>query len=429
MYLTPKFNFTIGTFSQVLTFFIFIFVVLLISQLTARSRLSLIALKDKEARLSMLYNFSKKLSKYNMNKDFIKVIVDTLSLNFKYKFVFIDVTNDAFFLRTYPDKYDFNEKEIIAARWVWQHKSICGATTNTFSGLQWYFEPFLVDDRIFGIISIYMGNKEDEINFSSDYLMIKQMLIQASQLLLKQFLENEEHKFKSLEWKQKLQKSMLSSVSHDLKTPLASIMGSVSSVISYRDKFSEKDQKEILEIAYKESQRLDKYVDNIMQMLKLESQGAFLNKQLIDIERFIKEVQEICKARFPQEKILFLEIRNPFIFSGDSILLQQVLLNIIANSVKFSISNQSSIVISIEKGMSNFHICIKDQGIGIKEEDLEKIFTIFYRIHKEDTYSKGNGLGLAICKGIIEAHNGNIIASSKGENKGTNIKITIPLIL
>ena len=98
MYLTPKFNFTIGTFSQVLTFFIFIFVVLLISQLTARSRLSLIALKDKETRLSILYNFSKKLAKYNKYKEFSKVIVDTLTLNFKYKFIFIEVTNDDFLL-------------------------------------------------------------------------------------------------------------------------------------------------------------------------------------------------------------------------------------------------------------------------------------------------------------------------------------------
>nr|WP_234393756.1 ATP-binding protein [Fangia hongkongensis] len=426
MYLTPNFYFTIDTFTQIVTFCVFIIVALIISQLTVSSRMSLLALREREKSLSMLYDFSKQLSKINTDKDFREVILSELERYFNYDFVFINASNETFDAASFPQHPNFNQKELIAARWCWQHKSICGATTNTFSALTWYFEPLLIEGRLLGIIAVHLRIKQEKERFLSQYTVIKPMFSQVSQLLLKRFLETEEQKLKTLAEQQKLQKSMLSSVSHDFKTPLASIMGSLSSVIQYKDMFNQKDKEEMLTVAYDESKRLDRYIDNIMQMLKLESQALVLNKKATSTEAFINELEIIAKRRYKSQRFNFAMTKNVMI-ECDNMLLQQVLLNLIDNAVKFSDNPQKQITVSVNTTETHCVFQVKDEGVGIQKEDLESVFNVFYRIEKKDSYTQGNGLGLAICKGIIEAHNGEISAKSDGANQGAAFNVLLPM--
>ncbi len=424
MYLRPNFFFSIGTFSQIVTFIVFMIVALTMSQLTVRTRTLIRILRNREKTLSMLYDFSNKISVQH-TEDFRKVFLNALSSYFPYDFVFIDSDRNIMG-SPFPQNPLFNQKEWAAAKWSWQQKNICGISTSTFSGLLWYFEPLLIDNRVLGIMAIHVKNQGNIDKFMTDQSLLKTMFSQISNLLLKRNLEKEEHKSAILEEQEKLQKAMLSSVSHDLKTPLASIMGSLSSLLNYQDMFSKEDKREMVTLAFDESKRLDQYIDNVIQMLKMESGYIKLNKSKFSIKHFIVEFQDIVSKRYKHTSLTIALPKNDAAINADKLLLQQVLFNLMDNAVKFSPEN-APININIKSYSHRLIIQICDQGIGLESKALSQIFNIFYRIEKEDSYTQGNGLGLAICKGIIEAHHGSIEAQSEGLNQGTTITLMLPL--
>jgi len=399
-------------------------VALTMSQLTVRTRTLIRILRNREKTLSMLYDFSNKISVQH-TEDFRKVFLNALSSYFPYDFVFIDSDRNIMG-SPFPQNPLFNQKEWAAAKWSWQQKNICGISTSTFSGLLWYFEPLLIDNRVLGIMAIHVKNQGNIDKFMTDQSLLKTMFSQISNLLLKRNLEKEEHKSAILEEQEKLQKAMLSSVSHDLKTPLASIMGSLSSLLNYQDMFSKEDKREMVTLAFDESKRLDQYIDNVIQMLKMESGYIKLNKSKFSIKHFIVEFQDIVSKRYKHTSLTIALPKNDAAINADKLLLQQVLFNLMDNAVKFSPEN-APININIKSYSHRLIIQICDQGIGLESKALSQIFNIFYRIEKEDSYTQGNGLGLAICKGIIEAHHGSIEAQSEGLNQGTTITLMLPL--
>ncbi|WP_162902181.1 sensor histidine kinase [Facilibium subflavum] len=390
-----------------------------------KSRTSLKSLQKREQTLSMLYDFAKQITHANNSQDFREIFLESLTRYFHYDFVFITANNSEMGA-PFPQHPHFNQKEWVAARWCWQHKSPCGMSTQTFSGVNWYFEPLLIEQRLLGIMAIYIKYPSSIEKFMNEQLILKSMFSQISNLLLKRSLEQEERKLSIVSEQEKLQKSLLSSVSHDLKTPLASIMGTLSSVVNYSDVFAQKDINEMLGIALSESKRLDHYIDKVIQMLKVESGALKLNKQSIAVVDLIQDLKTISQQRYPDWHFVFTTSDKQVCLVADNVLLQQVLLNLIDNAVKFS-PKDSRIEIDFSRQKTHSIIRVCDQGAGIDPDDLQKIFNVFYRIEKKDSYTKGHGLGLAVCKGIIEAHGGQIKAISQGHNQGTCFQITLPL--
>lgn len=211
---------------------------------------------------------------------------------------------------------------------------------------------------------------------------------------------------------------MLSSVSHDLKTPLASIMGSLSSLKSYKDSFSEVQKDEMLDIAVSESKRLDSYIDNVIQMLKVESGSLSLKISEVESDYFMNDVQQICSRLYPNIDIKMILPKTSFKFECDEILLKQVILILVDNAAKFAKDNDPIVAISLRLKNNNSYVFdVVDNGVGLSQKDLDSVFTIFHRLDKKDSYTKGNGLGLSICKGIVDAHHGSIKVYSEGDNR------------
>lgn len=140
----------------------------------------------------------------------------------------------------------------------------------------------MIENRVLGVIAIYLSSETAVERITTDSVILSSMLSHISHILLKRNLEKEEKKSLLLDEQRRLQKSMLSSVSHDLKTPLASIMGALSSIKSYKDSFNPEQQVEMLDLALTESKRLDSYIDNIIQMLKVDSGKLSLNIQNVN---------------------------------------------------------------------------------------------------------------------------------------------------
>jgi K+-sensing histidine kinase KdpD len=212
-------------------------------------------------------------------------------------------------------------------------------------------------------------------------------------------------KLQSESEKEQFRNILLTSVSHDLRTPLTAIMGSASSLIYSGKILSEDIHRELAQNIYDESERLNNLVNNILKTIRLESGSIQLSKQLYALDEIIgTALNNLEKKLINKPVTIQIPKRAPLILL-DNILIGQVFINIFENAVKFT-PPDSPIEISVEYNVKDAMVKITDHGPGINPQETEKVFDKFYRGEKPET--RGIGLGLAICKGIILAHKGKI---------------------
>jgi two-component system sensor histidine kinase KdpD len=223
-----------------------------------------------------------------------------------------------------------------------------------------------------------------------------------------------------------LRAALLSSVSHDLRTPLASIIGSVSSILEYRDKFKPGDQSELLQTVLDESQRLNRYIQNLLDMTRLGHEQIELRREWVDlndlvsaaISRFGRVAQHFDFDVHIDADIALIQVQGA--------LIEQALVNVLDNAIDFS---QPGARISVSAYFDNDAtvIDINDEGPGIPEAERDKVFEMFYMAEQPDGRHHGVGLGLAICRSIAEAHDGNIDALAGASGRGTCMRIRLPV--
>lgn len=217
-----------------------------------------------------------------------------------------------------------------------------------------------------------------------------------------------------------IQDEFISTVSHELRTPLTSIRGFSQTLLNSWDKISDNDKKKFIKIIEEQSVRLIHLVENILSVSKINVERQVLKE--IDINTEIKKIV----ALFSQRRNIITQL-NPKIPTSrlDEYKLQQILTNLIDNAIKYS---EDTKPVTIVTGMAenNVYIQVKDEGVGIKEEDYQKIFQKFRRLENHLTSkTQGNGLGLYITKTLVE-NMGGTIGFTSSENKGTVFEVKFP---
>jgi len=226
-----------------------------------------------------------------------------------------------------------------------------------------------------------------------------------------------------LEATEKLQTALLNSISHDLRTPLVSVIGVLSSLQEEGIELDDAARKNLIQVAREEAERLNHLISNLLDVTRLES-GAFrVSRQPCDVEDIIGAALEQLGSRSDDRPVrIELAQELPFV-SGDFGLLVQVLVNILDNAFKYSPPASLVEVFGRKKG-NLVEIEVADRGVGVPEQDSQRIFDKFYRVQRPNSVV-GTGLGLAICKGIVEAHGGSITADNRPSG-GTVIRLTLP---
>jgi len=223
-----------------------------------------------------------------------------------------------------------------------------------------------------------------------------------------------------------LRSALLSSISHDFRTPLASIMGSASSLIHYGSHFTEEAKLDLLETINEEAERLNRFIGNILDMTRLEAGTLEPKRQWIDVEDLVSTTLDNMRRRLARHEIrMEIEPMLPLLHV-DIVLLEQVLNNLLDNAIKYSRTG-GVIVIRAARDGDAVGIEVADQGVGIAPADLKRIFDKFVRVRARDRRIAGTGLGLAICKGVVEAHGGWIEAASGGEGRGSAFRVKLPI--
>lgn len=227
------------------------------------------------------------------------------------------------------------------------------------------------------------------------------------------------HGLKSTE---NLQKEFINNVSHEIKTPVSSIEGFAKFL---KDKnLTQEEREEYANIIIEEAKRLENLTGKILKLSKLNNQEIITNKQEIEVAEQIRKAISLLEPKWSKKDIKINVSLEEKIFLGDEDLIFQMWVNIIDNAIKFS-NEGGSIDIKVYEKDGNINVEIKDRGIGMKEEELEKVYDRFYQIDRSHS-KEGSGLGLAIVKRIVELSEGKIEIKSK-ENKGTTVIVKLPV--
>jgi len=227
-----------------------------------------------------------------------------------------------------------------------------------------------------------------------------------------------------LEATDKLQSALLNSISHDLRTPLVSITGALSSLADDQLMLDEAARRSLIETAGEEADRLNRLVGNLLDMTRLESGAMHIKFDACDIQDLVGAALEDLGSRLGDRPIqIDIPPELPLVHL-DFVLIERVLVNLVDNALKYSPPN-TPIEIKAHLAGAFLEIDVADRGTGIPQEDLNRIFDKFYRVQRPDNVS-GTGLGLSISKGILQAHGG-FIAAENRPSGGTMITISIPL--
>lgn len=224
----------------------------------------------------------------------------------------------------------------------------------------------------------------------------------------------------------RMKSEFISTAAHELRTPLTAVMG-FSEVLLNHGQYSKEEQIEFLSIIHRKSEVLGKIIDDMLDLARLDSgQVIRIEKTLADTGKLIQRCLADYRSTFPEYRFEGVEIDEPLPLLADGRKICHVLENLLNNAVNFS-ANGSLVQVTYEVLQNEVCVAVRDEGIGMTQEQVERVFDKFYRVDASNTAREGLGLGLAIVKGIIEAHDGRIWIESE-VGRGTSVAFTLPLL-
>lgn len=417
-FIEPRFTFMISAERGVITIITFIISALLVGRLANQLRAQVLSLRAANSASLQLQELERKLSSCVDIQQVLNIAKQHLesSLN---AYVWLRVAT-----QVSGEISVLNEKDQIAADWAQKNVKPCGRFTNTLTQTEWWFNPLnLVESH--GVIAIRFRDHPQALSFELQRLtelMIEDIAQTLSRVQLSLQLENS----RVVAETEKLRSALLSSVSHDLRSPLAAMIGSADTLKYYGEQMPEIDRHELLDTIHIEGERLDRYIQNLLDMTRLGHQGLTLSRAWIGVNELITSATERLKRYQPHVNIKTTCAEKLSQLYVHPALIEQAIFNVLENAAKFSPDNVP-IEVNIQQVESYLQIEIEDQGIGIPENEREQIFDMFYTMQRGDRGKTGTGLGLSIVKAIIGAHMGSIEAQSGRHGHGTVIRIRLPL--
>jgi two-component system sensor histidine kinase KdpD len=417
-FIEPRFTFMMSAERGVITIITLIVSALLVGRLANQLRAQVLSLRATNSVSLQLQELERKLSSCVDIEQVLNVAKQHLETSLNAT-VWLKVENQSL-----GDVTALNEKDQIAADWTQKNAKPCGRFTNTLTNSNWWFIPLnLVKE--YGVIAIRFNQNAQSISFELQRLtelMIEDIAQTVARVQLSLQLENS----RVVAETEKLRSALLSSVSHDLRSPLAAMIGSADTLKYYGEQMPESDRHELLDTIHIEGERLDRYIQNLLDMTRLGHQGLTLSRAWIGVDELIGSATQRLKRYQPEVKIeVALAEELPQLYVHPA-LIEQAIFNVLENAAKFSPLNVP-IEIKIQQEQQFLQIDIIDQGIGIPEHEREQIFDMFYTMQRGDRGKTGTGLGLSIVKAIIGAHMGSIEAFSGKHGQGTLIRIRLPL--
>lgn len=420
----PYFTFAVSDTQYFITFIGLFLVSLVVSTLTVRIQEQAEAAIQRESQTSALYALGRDLTSATDLHQVTEIIINHISQVFGRDAVIFLPENNKLKVYAATAGYTPDANEMAVATWSFDHDQPAGLGTDTLPAASLRCQPLKTARGRIGVLGIHP--KEGEKLLSPDLRQTFFAFANQAALAVEQAnLVEQARKAELLQATETLQTALLNSISHDLRTPLVSITGALSSLREESLKINEEDRSNLLETAYSEAERLNRLVGNLLNMTRLEANAIHLRLEPCDIQDVIGSALDQLEERLGKKPVVITLPEELPIVLLDFALFGQVLVNVIDNAIKYS-PKDTQIDIDVSQSEKEITIRVSDRGIGIPDEDLERIFDKFYRVSRPENVN-GTGLGLAICKGIVETMGGKINAANR-EGGGTVITITFPKV-
>ena len=422
----PRYTLHVAERDVVLTLFLFLVVAILTGNLAGRLRAQVAAQRGIARRTANLYEFSRKIASAPSFDDVVWAAVHHVASTLQCRSLVLSPGPDGSLSIAggYPPEDRLDARDWGAARWAWEHGEPAGWGSPTLPSSSWLFLPLVTAQGPQAVVGVSFdeGRRLDP----DDRRLLDALVDQVAIAVERARLTTDIEESRVLSETERLRAALLSSVSHDLRTPLVSIIGAATSLIEAGDAVGRDGQRQLAETIREEGERLNRYVQNLLDMTRITYGALSLKKEWVEPRELVgRAVRQLRQELRGFEVAIDVPLTLPVV-KADPVLLEQALVNVLDNAAKYAPAG-TAITVSAARLDHSVRFAVNDEGPGIPEADRSRVFDMFYRVRDGDGGSKGTGLGLAIARGILEAHGGTIRALSGMRGIGTRIEIELPL--
>jgi two-component system sensor histidine kinase KdpD len=401
-------------------------IAVVVSNVAARVRTQALLVTDRARTTEYLYSFSRKLAGTATLDDVLWATAHQAALMLKVRVVILLPEEGLLVVKTgYPPEDELDQADLAAANWTWSHDRPAGRGSDTLPGAKRLFLPMRTGRGPIGVMGI--DNDRSGPILTPDQTRLLDALMDQGALAIERvrLVEDIDQAKRTIETV-RLRSALLTSISHDLKTPLSSVLGSASALRDLSSRLSDAERADLLATIIDESERLNRFIANLLDMTKLESGAVTPNSARHDLGEVVgSALRRAAKMLLQHHVALELQSDLPML-DLDAVLFEQVLFNLLDNATKYAPA-ESTIRIQGWKEGNSVLLQVLDEGDGIPPGDLERIFDKFYRAQKGDNVRAGTGLGLAISRGFVEAMYGTIFAANRTDRSGAVLTVKFPI--
>jgi two-component system sensor histidine kinase KdpD len=417
-FVPPRFTFAVSDVRYILTFGVMLAAALVASHLTLRIRAQAQTARDRERRTGAVYAMSRELAAARTATDLIAIATRHLADTFgaEMHILMPDATGRL-------EGGGLDEKERSVAQWVLDHAQRAGAGADTLPSASGLYVPLTASTGVIGVLGVRAA---DPTRFQDPTLLqlLETFAGQAALALERAQLAERAQKEEIEVEAERLRTSLLSSLSHDMRTPLGAITGAASSLLEERSKLTEPARRELLQSILDESNRMNRLIGNLLDMIRVESGALQVQKDWQPLEEPVGVALIRLSERLKQHPVRVRLPPDLPLVPMDGVLIEQVLVNLLENAAKYTPAG-TAIDIAAEQTDGVVRVDVLDRGPGIPPGEERRIFEKFYRVAGEGP-ATGVGLGLTICRGIVTAHGGRIWAENRAGG-GAAFHFTLPL--
>jgi two-component system, OmpR family, sensor histidine kinase KdpD len=408
LFIEPRFTFEVSQVQDVILLLLYFAIALFTGNLTARIRRQERLSRSSAERIMALYTLAHETATAATMDDILQTTISQIGRVFDADVTILLTDGVVLTQQVHPSStLAVDEKDYSVALWAYNNRKPAGLFTDTLPGASAQYFPLQTPVRTVGVIGIRTRN-QSRLPFEQE-ILLQTFISQIALVIEREILDEAAQQSAMLQESERLYTALLNSISHELRTPLATITGAASSLLDPQTGNNTTAHSELIGDIQSAAQRLNRLVENLLDMSRLESGRLELKHDWCDVSDIIGvAVQQLDKCSEERPITMHLTADLPLI-QGDFVLLEQVIVNLLDNACTYT---PVGTAITIEAFVVNktLHITISDGGQGIPPQDLERIFQKFYRL--PGSASGGTGLGLSICRGLVEAHGGTLTAAN-----------------
>ena len=416
------YSFAVANTEYAITLVVMLLVSLLVSGLTTRVRHQARVSRQQERQTAALYEMSQNLTAINSLEELLEVAAEQIARIFDSRVTLLMPEARGSWRSGPGILLPTSTAEGMVAKWVFRHGHLAGAGTDTLHAVKGIYLPLIASQNVIGVLRLETA-QPDRILEADSLRLLEALGSQVGLAIERENLSRQAQAARLQIEAEQMRNALLSSVSHDLRTPLTVIAGSASSLVEGEKNLDSETKHELAQSIYEEAKRLDRLVHNLLEMSRLQSGEAMLTKEWHVLEEVIGcALAQLDPQLHDHPVSISLPTDLPLV-QIDALLMERVVINLLENSLKYTPPG-TPLEISGRIQDKEILVAVADRGPGLPVGEEERIFEKFYQVSPGS--ARGAGLGLTICRSIIEAHGGRIWAANRPEG-GAVFSFTIPL--